>query len=234
MSKSELQDISVTTFDAARERHCVASLPVDLKDSPAKLTHPLYAKLEESIKQAIEAGQFSTSTSVQERNVLRIVIHSLGSPLWGMDDDQLHSLAKFLFRLKGYLRSAYAVAMVTLPTHLIQDSAIVRRLEHLCDTVVALESFEGSDKMKNPLYKDYHGLFHICRLPRINSLMTHRLETLKWGFKLRRRKFCVDKLHLPPELPETTNRAQEDERLPCQGMKAVAQVKGKPLNALEF
>jgi elongator complex protein 4 len=157
MSKSELQDISVTTFDAARERHCVASLPVDLKDSPAKLTHPLYAKLEESIKQAIEAGQFSTSTSVQERNVLRIVIHSLGSPLWGMDDDQLHSLAKFLFRLKGYLRSAYAVAMVTLPTHLIQDSAIVRRLEHLCDTVVALESFEGSDKMKNPLYKDYHG-----------------------------------------------------------------------------
>ena len=36
MNKSDLNDISVTTFDAARERNCVASLPANVQDSPAK------------------------------------------------------------------------------------------------------------------------------------------------------------------------------------------------------
>jgi hypothetical protein len=30
-------------------------------------------------------------------------------------------------------------------------------VERLCDTVVRLESFAGSDKETNPTYKDYHG-----------------------------------------------------------------------------
>ena len=33
----------------------------------------------------------------------------------------------------------------------------MKRLERLCDAVVRLESFAGSDKEQNPLYKDYHG-----------------------------------------------------------------------------
>ena len=36
------------------------------------------------------------------------------------------------------------------------------------------------------------GLFHVQSLPRINSLMTHMPETLKWAFKLRRRKFSIE------------------------------------------
>ena len=38
-----------------------------------------------------------------------------------------------------------------------QDRVYVRRLEKLCDTVVHLDSFVGSDKEKNPAYKEYHG-----------------------------------------------------------------------------
>ena len=33
----------------------------------------------------------------------------------------------------------------------------VRRLERLCDCVIRLESFAGSVKEQNPLYKEYHG-----------------------------------------------------------------------------
>jgi len=33
----------------------------------------------------------------------------------------------------------------------------VRKLERLCDAAVALESFSGSSKDENPLYRDYHG-----------------------------------------------------------------------------
>ncbi|XP_062513143.1 elongator complex protein 4-like [Corticium candelabrum] len=248
MDESCLRNIPTTMFDASEERrHCIAATSDATEHSPCRLMHPLYSKLWESIKSTIGDGQFSTSSTVEERKVLRIVIEALGSPLWGEDDEQYHSLAKFLFYLKGLLRMAYAVALITIPTHLMQDTAIVRRLEHLCDTVVALESFEGSDKMKNPVYRDYNGLFHVRSLPRINSLMTHMPETLKWAFKLRRRKFSIEKLHLPPELSETASRAQGDLSNPasrkslsrvgernCQGSSIMAHVKGKPMDALEF
>ena len=38
-----------------------------------------------------------------------------------------------------------------------QDSVHVRRLERLSDAVVRLESFAGSDKEQNPLFREYHG-----------------------------------------------------------------------------
>ena len=43
------------------------------------------------------------------------------------------------------------------PTPIPQDIAYTRRLERLCDGVVRLESFAGSDKERSPLYKEYHG-----------------------------------------------------------------------------
>ena len=40
----------------------------------------------------------------------------------------------------------------------LQDKVYIRRLERLCDTVVHVDSFVGSDKEKNPAYKEYHGM----------------------------------------------------------------------------
>ncbi|XP_070549608.1 elongator complex protein 4-like isoform X2 [Ptychodera flava] len=89
-----------------------------------------------------------------------------------------------------------------------EDAAFVRRLENLCDTVVKLESFAGSEKEKNPVYKEYHGLFTICKLPRLNSLTCHMPDSLDLAFKLKRKKFTIEKLHLPPDLSETVSRSQ--------------------------
>ena len=36
---------------------------------------------------------------------------------------------------------------------------ITRRVEHMCDTVIGLDSFVGSDKEKNPAFKEYHGAY---------------------------------------------------------------------------
>ena len=99
---------------------------------------------------------------------------SLGSPLWGHDAGSTDtSLPRFLHSLRGLLRSSSAAAVVTMPTHLMEDH-YVRRLERLCDGVVRIEAFAGSDKEQNPLYKEYHGQlgiveFHVlpvdvCRL----------------------------------------------------------------------
>ena len=50
----------------------------------------------------------------------------------------------------------------------LQEPALTRRVERLCDTVVKLESFVGSENETNPVYKDYHGkwlqLFHKYKL----------------------------------------------------------------------
>ncbi|XP_033753392.1 elongator complex protein 4-like [Pecten maximus] len=179
--------------------------------------NPKYRHLLKAIKEKIDSGGFSTAKAQEKRNILRIGIHSLGSPQWGENggfrdnhEDFEYSLPRFLLALRSVLRTAFAVCMVTVPTHLFQSAAFVSRLERLCDTVVHLESFAGSDKEKNPAYKEYHGLFHIQQLPRLNSLTSHMPDTMDFAFKLRRKKFTIEKLHLPPELSDTASRPQED------------------------
>ncbi|KAI8783519.1 elongator complex protein 4 [Biomphalaria glabrata] len=173
-----------------------------------------YCRLLDDIRSRIEAGKFGTAQQTDTRNILRIGIHSIGSPLWGemgglkSDGTPDPSLSLFLIALRGVLRSAFAVAMLTLPGHLFHDDLMVNQLSKLCDTVIKLDSFAGSDKEKNPAFKEYHGLLHVKQLPRLNSFIPAQPETSDLAFKLRRKKFTVEKLHLPPELSDTPSRTQ--------------------------
>jgi len=175
-----------------------------------------YLSLLRKIQEKIETGKFSTSVPFDKRNILRIALHSVGSPLWGenggltADNEYDPSLAKFLIGLRATLRSAFAVCVVTVPTHLFCDDSFTKRIERMCDAVVHFDSFVGSEKEKNPAYKEYHGLFNIKKLPCLNTLLCHMPESLDLAFKLRRKKFVIEKLHLPPDLSETANRSQED------------------------
>lgn len=62
----------------------------------------------------------------------------------------------------------------------------------MSDVAIRLESFAGSAKETNPLFKDYHGLFHIKKLPALNILAPHSLEFRDLAFKLRRKKFLIE------------------------------------------
>jgi elongator complex protein 4 len=172
----------------------------------------MYQTLLEAIENEIKKQQ--TSSLSTPKTVLRVIIHSIGSPLW-LEDTSRESadITRFFHSLRDLLRSSNTVAAVSIPTHLFQNHSFIRRIERLNDCVIRLESFAGSDKESNPLYKEFRGLFHICKLPRINSLICHSLDTLDFGFKLKRKNFLIEKLHLPPELPETTNRSQEDNKM---------------------
>ncbi|XP_078335032.1 elongator complex protein 4-like isoform X1 [Crassostrea virginica] len=179
--------------------------------------NPKYKYLLTRIQKEIEQGGHSTTQHTDRRNILRIAVHSLGSPQWdecgGLDhshEDTDFSLPRFLLALRVLMRSAFAVCLITIPTHLFQIPGYVGRLRKMCDTVLLMESFAGSDKEKNPAFKEYHGLFHIVQLPRLNSLLSHMPDTLDFAFKLRRKKFTIEKLHLPPELSDTASRNQED------------------------
>ncbi|RDD38973.1 Elongator complex protein 4 [Trichoplax sp. H2] len=184
--------------------------------------NPVYSSLLCYISRIISEHGFNKTNSDQlnhDQKVLRICVSGLASPLWGCDGRVvLHdnpeiydqSLLKFLIALKALLRDSYAVCMLTIPVSVFEDVAYLRRVEKISDTMIGLESYADSDKEINPLFRNYHGSFHIRKLPRISTLVSHIPDTSCLGFKLKRKKFAIEKMFLPPDLSETVSRAQED------------------------
>ncbi|XP_049574388.1 elongator complex protein 4 [Syngnathus scovelli] len=177
-----------------------------------------YAALLKSIEEVISREGFSVAAPMtQSRNILRIGLHSLGSPLWGDDlcfqdkPKHSHALTTFLYGLRALLRSSLAVAVVTVPSHLIQNSSLMGSITRLCDNAIALESFKGSERETSPLYKDYHGLLHVRQVPQLNCLTSQLPDHKDLAFKLKRKQFSIERLHLPPDLSETVSRVSRGE-----------------------
>ncbi|CAM9471119.1 unnamed protein product [Lampetra fluviatilis] len=118
------------------------------------------------------------------------------------------ALPRLLLALRSLLRSSLCVAVATVPAHLRQDDAWLRRVERASDSVLRLESFAGSPRGDvHPLYREHHGLLHVVRAPRLNSLTTALVDSHDLAFRVRRRRFLVEKLHLPPDLSDTASRS---------------------------
>ncbi|XP_065150517.1 elongator complex protein 4 [Paramisgurnus dabryanus] len=214
-------DVSRTMEPEVRQAvKCHSFYP--LQESPAttesgQLSSPYHALLQ-SIQAVIRKEGFDGSAPQSKvRNVLRLGLHSLGSSLW--DDDlcctdnpaHCHALTTFLYALRALLRTSLSVAMVTVPSHLIQNRAVMGKIIRLSDTAIALESFKGSEKETNPLYKDYHGLLHVRQVPRLNCLVCEVPDAKDLAFKLKRKQFTIERLHLPPDLSETVSRVSKTE-----------------------
>ncbi|XP_015522053.1 elongator complex protein 4 isoform X1 [Neodiprion lecontei] len=202
--------INKNIVEAASIKHWDGS---DVRYTAESFGNNAYVDLLKTVQESIKDGQFSISSEPEKRNILRIAIHSLGSRLWLNEKEETMTgdLLKFFYCLKSLLRNAYAVAMVTIPAHHFDNSdAVVERTEHLSDIALRLESFAGSAKEANPIFSDYHGLLHIRKLGALNSLAPHYPESVDLAFKLRRKKFVVEVLHLPPELPGTAQREQDE------------------------
>lgn len=93
----------------------------------------------------------------------------------------------------------------------MKDQTLLHRARNLADYAIELESFAGSEKETNAVFKEYNGLFYIRKMQPLNALASHTPETYDLAFKLRRRRFVIEKLHLPPELQESEQREQDDE-----------------------
>ncbi|XP_026765215.1 elongator complex protein 4 [Galleria mellonella] len=189
----------------------------------------LFSNLLSEINNTISQEEYQ-SASKNNKNMLRIGIQSLGSPIWmAMDCDESevgirygHELIKFIYCLRVMLRDTNAVAFITIPSHLFDDEHVMKRIIYSVDNAVKIESFAGSSRETNPVYKDYHGLFHITKLSTPFSLVPFIPPSLDLAFKLKRKKFIIEKLHLPPELQETSEREQDDitaTPLTCGGFK---------------
>ncbi|XP_076970404.1 elongator complex protein 4 isoform X5 [Tamandua tetradactyla] len=92
-----------------------------------------------------------------------------------------------------------------------QNKAMIVRVTNLSDVVIGLESFIGSERETNPLYKDYHGLIHIRQIPRLNNLICDVSDVKDLAFKLKRKLFTIERLHLPPDLSDTVSRSSKQD-----------------------
>uniref|UniRef100_A0A1B6HED0 Elongator complex protein 4 n=1 Tax=Homalodisca liturata TaxID=320908 RepID=A0A1B6HED0_9HEMI len=162
-----------------------------------------YAELLQELWTRIHKQGHSTQAAQPRRTALRVALDRLGSPLWPQVEQRL---PQFLHSLRRLIQSAHATALVTLPTELLK-SKTVAVCEHLCDNVIRLQSLANDP---NPVFREYSGLLTVIKLATTNTLTSHIPETQDWAFKLRKRKFVIDKLHLPPELQETTQREQDE------------------------
>ncbi|KAK0159586.1 hypothetical protein PV327_010682 [Microctonus hyperodae] len=183
----------------------------------------LYIDLLKNIQESLKNENFYVNANPHKRNILRIGIHSLGSRLWLSDvqSDTDADFLKFFYCFRALLRSSYAVAVITVPVKNFEThSSVIGRMEHMADTAIALESFAGSPKETNPIFKDYHGLLHIKKMAAINTLAAFNPKTYDLAFKMRRKKFVIETLHLPPEFGETTQREQDDSPTGCGGAQS--------------
>ncbi|KAH0551817.1 elongator complex protein 4 [Cotesia glomerata] len=162
-----------------------------------------YPNFLNKLQRELKSGGFYVTDKSEKRNIMRIVIHGLGSRLWISDQDpEDHGdVVKFFYCFRSLMRNCYAVAAISVP-NIFEDDTIMMRIENLSDTAIALESFAGSSKETNPIFKDYHGLLYVKKLSAINTLAPHCPESYDLAFKMRRKKFVIEILHLPPDFGE--------------------------------
>ncbi|XP_016989282.1 putative elongator complex protein 4 [Drosophila rhopaloa] len=161
-----------------------------------------YGNLLNDIQHLLRDESFVAGT---KKNLCRVCLTSLGSPLW-YDEHFGEDLIKFLTLLMASVRNCNSVCLITMPMHLIAkyDASLVPKIRQLVDYAIELESFAGSERETHPAFKEYSGLLHLHKMSALNTLAVHMPDTTDLAFKLRRKKFVIEKFHLPPELQEST------------------------------
>ncbi|KAH8246479.1 hypothetical protein KR038_002001 [Drosophila bunnanda] len=171
------------------------------QEPPQVFHNPRYGGLLNDIQELLCDESFVAGT---KKNLCRVCLTSLGSPLW-YDENFGEDLIKFLTLLMASVRNCNSVCLITMPMHLIAkyDASLVPKIRQLVDYAIELESFAGSERETHLAFKEYSGLLHLQKMSALNTLAVHMPDTTDLAFKLRRKKFVIEKFHLPPELQES-------------------------------
>ncbi|XP_045461469.1 putative elongator complex protein 4 [Harmonia axyridis] len=204
MSLTDIENTDIHYWNGYRVENCVSAF-----------SNPAYHDLLRQIKTKIKEDKYFLKDNPPKKSILRIALHSLGSPLWLPSKNSLHSLDysrdldMFIFCLRALVRSALAVAVITIPSHLYREHALERCI-HSSDISMRLQSFAGTELETNKVLSEYHGFFQLTKLAPINSFASKHPGSLEYVFKLRRKKFVVEKLHLPPDLEDSASDSKKE------------------------
>lgn len=101
IGSDEIQALDVTTFDDNGNHNT------------------LYNTLIDQLRVKIRDERFDVASNAANKNVLRISIESLGSPLW-WNENFASDLCRFLVILKAIVRYSHSVCCITMPTYLFK------------------------------------------------------------------------------------------------------------------
>jgi elongator complex protein 4 len=204
----DLDAIYCNTFDLTKRIESEKLQSAHLHLFEPKLNGSIYEELLCQIDALLRSQEYQLGIP-GKKNVLRIGINAIGSPLWGDQDEKQKYLYRFLHRLRSVIRSKAVTVFITIPAYLFDDYKItpqagIQRIQHIVDAVVEVESFAGSPNPINEKYtSDYNGLIHPIHLFQQESLTgSSRLSNLQLhslGFKVRRKRFSIEQFTLPPD-----------------------------------
>jgi len=189
---TEEQKTKIATWDGLQ-----STSSTTCKQLKGTFKNPYCLSLLETVSQLIEKWQLNTGSS---SNLLRIVISSFGSPFWQFDGQNASTdLTTTLMLLKSLMRSANAVAVVTVPHHLL-DERTMSRSRSIADVVFQLKSLREDGHLQDLM--DVHGILEVKKIANLSSLkpILGQEASTTYGFKATKRKFKIEKLHLPPSV----------------------------------
>lgn len=185
---------------------------LNVGDSKNNLQNPLCNSLLDTISSSISQWNLLSSSS---NNLLRVAVPSYGTPEWQFQDQKDFTFTATLLLLKSMLRSANAIALVSIPHHLL-SLELVSRSHSVADVVLRLKSLREDRHLQDLM--DVHGVLEVKKRSNLCSLkpiLGHKSATT-YGFKSSKRKFRIEKLHLPPSLEsDEPGSATNDQSLGC-------------------
>ena len=82
-------------------------------------TNPTYSAILEQLQTRLSQPEYSLNSEHPMKNMYRICISSLGSPLW-YEEQFSNDICLFLTVLKALIRKSIAVCCITIPSHLLK------------------------------------------------------------------------------------------------------------------
>lgn len=142
-----------------------------------------------------------------EKNVVRILIPSLGDPALytRLQYKNPGEIVRFLKQLKQCVQVGKKfIALVTLPKILFPDDSDLRSFERFVDASVQLSAF---DMLADSGFGEAHGILTVRKLIHLNSFGCQYPDSLNYLYTVQKKGVSVEKMSLPPEESRTGNTA---------------------------
>lgn len=114
IDQDTISNLDITYFrvgQSAKRKNCNSSL---------SFTNSTYGDLLNDLANQIKCDRFSIkNNSDTEKNILRIALKAIGSPLW-WDDNFADDFCRFFITLRALVRNSMAICCLTIPSHLFQ------------------------------------------------------------------------------------------------------------------
>jgi len=147
-----------------------------------------------------------------EDNLVRLV---LDRPMFPVLDEP--AFIRFHYNLRRLTALKNVVTFCLYPSKTLSDS-LTFQLNQLYNYVLSVESLPRD---KKSVFKDYHGILHLQKIANMCTFTMPLHDVTDRFFKVQRKKFIIEKMHLPPDLSETVIRSSNTPSANCASSKGI-------------